>query len=208
VSVSVLVFSFFFFSLSYDLYIINALPIPHTHTHTNPKTANVGTAFMPNSWDVRSSKKKRKNWIRALPIRGEIRIDDGAVHAIRRKQSLFAAGVKQVLTDSFLRNEVVRICDLKGETIALGLANYDREQFVRMKGKRTKEIEKMDDGPQELVHRHNIVVIPSKKKKQQTDDDEKEDKKKDKSNIKLPPNRDRLTAEEEAIAMAEKMNIF
>ena len=168
------------------------------------KGERIGTAFLPNSWDVYSSKRKRKHWIRALPIRGEIRVDDGAVRAIRRKQSLFAAGVREVLDESFQRSQVVRICDLKGHTVALGLANYDRNQFYYMKGKHSKEIVEMDDGPQELIHRHNIVVMPYK-----TETKKKVEDKKMSSHCSsgLPENRNLFTAEEEAIAMTEKMSI-
>ncbi len=162
------------------------------------KGERIGTAFMPNSWDVKSSKKKRKRWIRALPIRGQIRIDNGAVRAIRRKQSLFAAGIRDVNVESFQRNDVVRICDLNGNTIALGLANYDRNAFFSMKGKRSKEIESMDTGPQELIHRHNIVILPWKK----ADDDGACEEKKNEKHL----DRDERTAEEEAIELAEKMS--
>ena len=171
------------------------------------KGERIGTAFIPNSWDVRSSKRKRKNWIRALPILGEIRVDDGAVRAIRRKQSLFAAGVREVLSEAFERNQVVRICDLKGRTIALGLANYSRSQFHAMKGKHSKEISEMDSGPQELIHRHNIVVMPFKVEAKEVDEKKKE-KKLSSHGSGLPSNRNGSTAEEKAISMTEKMSIM
>ena len=129
------------------------------------------------------------------------------MRAIRRKQSLFAAGVREVLSESFERNQVVRICDLKGHTIALGLANYSRSKFHAMKGKHSKEIGEMDSGPQELIHRHNIVVMPFKVEAKDVDEKKKEKKKKSSHGSGLPSNRNVLTAEEEAIAMTEKMNI-
>ena len=129
---------------------------------------DVGTKFLASSWGTFANKRARKHWICSLPIRGELVIDNGAARAIRQKHSLFAAGVRHVKGDVFTTNSVVRICGLDGRQIALGLVNYDRDEIISMKGKRSSEIEM--DGPSELIHRSNIALDSS----EHSDDEEKE----------------------------------
>jgi len=124
----------------------------------------VGTKFLQESWGKFAPSSKHKLWIRTLPIRGEIWIDDGAVKAIRRKRSLFAVGVRKVCSAMFKRDEVVRICDLDGATVALGLTNYGRNQLMRIRGKKSSEIAMALDGPQELFHRSNILLMAESKR--------------------------------------------
>ena len=104
----------------------------------------------------------RKQWLGdALPVRGSLRLDDGAVTALCREQkSLLPVGVTAVQGE-FERGELVRCLDGEGREIARGLVNYSARETTGILGHPTESIENVlgyVDEP-ELIHRDNLVLL-------------------------------------------------
>ena len=103
----------------------------------------------------------RKRWLaNHLRLAGELRVDAGAAHALRRSGvSLLAAGVTGV-RGAFRRGEVVACIDPAGREVARGLANYAAEEIERVKGHGSREIESLLGYvvEPELIDRDNMVV--------------------------------------------------
>lgn len=90
---------------------------------------------------------------------GSVLVDDGAVRAIRKHKSLFAAGVVQV-TGQFGPQEAVRICDSTGIEIARGLSNFGHEELLRIRGRRSHELDGLLGycAREAVVDRANLVL--------------------------------------------------
>jgi len=102
----------------------------------------------------------RKQWIASsVNAAGEIMIDDGAVRALRNGKSLLAAGVTDV-GGRFNRGDTVRIKSVHGTLVAHGLVAYPFEEAIKLKGKRSEEIEGIlgYNAGDELVHRDDLVM--------------------------------------------------
>jgi glutamate 5-kinase len=119
--------------------------------------ATIGTRFIPTVSHVES----RKRWILAEPVRGELRIDQGAVEAVHKQgKSLLPVGVTAV-GGEFERGETVRICDSASREIARGIANYAAADLTLIKGRRSADIETILGYAygEEVVHRNDLVVL-------------------------------------------------
>jgi len=118
----------------------------------------VGTLLTP----FQEPQAARKRWLAGqLQVQGRLTLDDGAVRALRTQgKSLLAVGVKAV-KGSFNRGDVVACVDEQGTEIARGLANYDAQESIRIKGQPSTRFEEilgyLDD--QELIHRDNLVLL-------------------------------------------------
>lgn len=117
----------------------------------------LGTLFVPDSTPLPS----RKRWIaQTLKPRGRVVVDPGAAAAIvERGKSLLPAGVKSV-SGHFHRGDAVSVETAGGREIARGLANFDREELVRIAGRSTGEARAIL-GPvdEEVIHRDHLVVL-------------------------------------------------
>ena len=83
-----------------------------------------------------------------LPAKGDIVIDNGAVHALRQHGvSLLAVGILGVRGD-FRRGDVVRCLDRNNEVIAQGLSNYGLAEVEAIKGLGSDAYSKLLDTPQ------------------------------------------------------------
>jgi glutamate 5-kinase len=90
----------------------------------------VGTVFHAAAEPVRTNHKR---WVLSVPVTGEVRLDSGAVRAVReRRASLFSAGIVGV-EGRFRAQEAVRICDAEGREFARGLVNYGSDDVDRFK---------------------------------------------------------------------------
>jgi glutamate 5-kinase len=114
---------------------------------------SVGTLFLP----VKQAARGRKRWILALPPRGELRLDAGAVRALAARKSLFPAGCISH-EGAFSAQDALRLCDSEGRELARGLVNYCAAEVVGLIGtsSRTTEAVVGYTGVPELVHRDNI----------------------------------------------------
>ena len=101
----------------------------------------------------------RKRWINAMKPRGELRLDAGAVTALKAGKSLLPAGVTAV-AGSFGRGDPVAILSPSGEVLGKGLVRYTAAEAKAIAGHRSGEIEAIlgYQGRAALVHRDDMVV--------------------------------------------------
>lgn len=119
----------------------------------------IGTRILP----VVDKLESRKRFLLAGAAPGaSIRIDQGAVNALRAGGSLLPVGVKEV-KGTFERGDIVRVSDAKGKDCAVGLVDYSSEEINRIKGKKSSDIEQIlgyayND---EVIHHNNMIVSGS-----------------------------------------------
>lgn len=101
----------------------------------------------------------RKRWINAMKPRGELRLDAGAVTALKGGKSLLPAGVTAV-SGSFGRGDPVAILSPEGVVLAKGLVRYTAAEAKAIAGHRSGEIEAILGyaGRAALVHRDDLVM--------------------------------------------------
>ncbi|MCS7061442.1 MAG: glutamate 5-kinase [Anaerolineae bacterium] len=116
----------------------------------------VGTRFAATSTKIES----RKRWILSERAVGSVIVDDGAAGAVRNGRSLLPVGVREVQGD-FDRGEAVLVKDLRGRTIAHGIARYSAAEASLLIGKQSWEIEGIlgyESAPM-LIHADDMVVL-------------------------------------------------
>lgn len=91
---------------------------------------------------------------------GEMHVDAGAARALAHGGSLLPAGVAKVVGD-FERGDTVRISDMDGKAIALGLSNYPSEDATQLCGEQSGEIENVLGYTfgDEMIHRNNLILL-------------------------------------------------
>ena len=127
----------------------------------NPLQAVVSGArstwFLPTT----TPRAARKQWIAgALQPAGKVAVDAGAAAALARGKSLLPAGVLAV-AGRFERGDAVSILDPEGREIARGLAAYSAADALRIRGRKSADIESLVGyrGREELVHRDDLVML-------------------------------------------------
>jgi len=101
-----------------------------------------------------------KQWIAgSVDPAGSLTLDDGAVRALRAGKSLLPSGVVK-LSGRFEKGDSVRLVDLKGTRLGVGLINYPHDDVARIKGQHSDDIEKLIGyrGPSVVVHRNDLVL--------------------------------------------------
>jgi glutamate 5-kinase len=116
-----------------------------------------GTLFHATKVPLRG----RKKWIRALKSLGTLYVDDGAVKALGRRKSLFAAGVTR-MTGSFRAGERVSVIDNQGNEVAVGLANFTSDEMELVLGKSERQIKDIFGFAEPAIDRGNMVVTVPK----------------------------------------------
>ncbi len=117
----------------------------------------VYTHFIPKI----SSLDARKKWIiSSLSSTGVIYIDDGAAKALSNGKSLLAAGITKV-KGSFDKGENILIVDQSEKQLARGLASFNSKEIDKIKGKQSKEIEKILGylAKSEIIHKDDMVKL-------------------------------------------------
>jgi glutamate 5-kinase len=105
----------------------------------------------------------RKQWLAGvLEVCGELRLDAGAVAALREGNSLLPVGVVDVL-GSFRRGDAVTLVDPNGVELGRGLAAYACDEANAIKGCRSDQIASTLGyrGRAVLVHRDDMVMFSS-----------------------------------------------
>jgi len=103
----------------------------------------------------------RKQWLAGvLEVRGELRLDDGAVIALNDGKSLLPVGVVEVV-GNFRRGDVVTLVDSGGNELGRGLAEYGGEEADRIAGCQSEQIEERLGyrGRSVMVHRDELVLF-------------------------------------------------
>ena len=122
------------------------------------KGFDVGTIFLPN----KSRLTSRKHWIAsALPTSGHLILDKGAKDALMlRGRSLLPSGISDI-KGHFEAGDAVTCEDEHGKVFAKGLTNYNSREIVKIRGKKTGEIEAIlgYKDYDEVIHRDNLVVF-------------------------------------------------
>jgi glutamate 5-kinase len=115
------------------------------------------THFIPKI----SSLDAKKKWIiGSLRASGKIVIDQGAARALYNGKSLLAAGVTKI-NGSFNKGENVLIIDHNEKHLARGLASFNSSEINKIKGKHSKEIEKILGyvSKSEIIHKDDMVML-------------------------------------------------
>ena len=115
------------------------------------------THFIPKI----SSLDAKKKWIiGSLNSSGRIFIDQGAARALNNGNSLLAAGVTKI-NGSFNKGENVLIVDQNENHLARGLASFNSNEINKIKGKQSKEIEKILGylSKSEIIHKDDMVML-------------------------------------------------
>lgn len=92
---------------------------------------------------------------------GTIVVDAGAAKALREKgSSLLAVGVREV-HGNFPAGSPVRVVDVSGNVVGVGLSNYSHEEVSRLAGKPSSEISSVlgRATPEEIIHRDHFVLL-------------------------------------------------
>ena len=108
-----------------------------------------------------SSLDARKKWIiSSLSSSAVISVDAGAAKALLNGKSLLAAGIIKV-KGSFDKGENVLIVDQNERQLARGLASFNSEEIDKIKGKQSKEIEKILGylSKSEIIHKDDMVKL-------------------------------------------------
>jgi len=103
----------------------------------------------------------RKQWLAGvLEVRGELRLDDGAVNALNDGKSRLPVGVVEVI-GNFRRGDVVTLVDSRGNELGRGLAEYSSEEAGRLAGCHSEQIEERLGyrGRSVMVHRDELVLF-------------------------------------------------
>ena len=118
----------------------------------------IGTRFRSRARTV----GRRRHWIGYLSkVRGHVRIDEGAVRALREQGgSLLPIGVRFV-TGQFERGDAIRIDGPDDREVARGLVGYDADDLRRIRGLRTDEVAReLGVGVADpVVHRNDMVLF-------------------------------------------------
>ena len=115
------------------------------------------THFIPKI----SSLDAKKKWIiGSLNSTGIIYIDQGASRALNSGKSLLAPGITKI-TGSFDKGENVLIVDQNEKHLARGLASFNSQEIDKIKGKQSKEIEKILGylSKSEIIHKDDMVML-------------------------------------------------
>ena len=104
----------------------------------------------------------RKQWLAGvLEVCGELRLDAGAVAALRNGNSLLPVGMVEVI-GNFRRGDAVMLVGESGAELGRGLASYSSEEASEIKGCRSEQIEGRLGyrGRSVMVHRDDLVLFP------------------------------------------------
>ncbi|MGD6967440.1 glutamate 5-kinase [Rossellomorea vietnamensis] len=118
-----------------------------------------GTYFKTKEDVVNLNTKKQWIAFNSGP-EGEITIDNESRDSIlESKKSLDASGIYSV-KGRFKSGAVIRIADLNGEEIGLGVVNYGSEELKKFKGMTDEELEKYENAAVEFDHLVCHVEVP------------------------------------------------
>ena len=91
---------------------------------------------------------------------GKVYVDSGAAKALSNGKSLLAAGITQV-KGIFEKGANVLIVDQNEKHLARGLVSFNSSEIDKIKGKQSKEIEKLLGylSKSEIIHKDDMVTL-------------------------------------------------
>ena len=107
-----------------------------------------------------TSRNAKKRWIGAhLSPKGSLKIDKGAVDALKNGKSLLPVGITDVV-GYFERGDVVRVLDQEGKEIAIGLSAYSSKDARMIMGQGQDHVHTLQGyvGRDEMIHRNDLVL--------------------------------------------------
>ena len=117
-----------------------------------------GTLFVGKS----GSLSEKRRWIAfASSVSGRIHINEGALHAITKKNaSLLYAGVTRI-ENEFENGEVVSIVGPNGEEVARGIVNYSSNDASKLVGRHSDDIARLASSKNydAFITRNNIAFL-------------------------------------------------
>jgi glutamate 5-kinase len=116
----------------------------------------IGTIFVGRNKPLTG----KKRWLVLRKPAGCVRLDDGAVNAIRvGKKSLLATGIT-AMDGSFEMGDIVEIAGNDGRCIGKGIVNYSSDELMLIKGKKSSEIKKILGANyyEEVINRDELIV--------------------------------------------------
>ena len=117
----------------------------------------IGTIFVGKEKRLSS----RKKWLAVRSHKGTIVIDSGAEDALTgKKKSLLASGITGI-TGSFDMGDTVEICNSRGKKVGKGIVNYNHHELEMIKGKNSRDIEKILGSTffDEVIHRDDLILF-------------------------------------------------
>jgi len=118
----------------------------------------IGTFFTP----ITTHLENRKRFLLAglAEASGQLKIDLGAVDALRQGRSMLPVGITEV-SGEFLRGESVTVSDPDGQKVAVGLCNYSAADIRRILGQQSDQIETILGYAYgaEVIHHDNLVLL-------------------------------------------------
>ncbi|MDJ0757957.1 MAG: glutamate 5-kinase [Woeseiaceae bacterium] len=103
----------------------------------------------------------RKQWLAGmLSVKGELRLDDGAVKALKSGNSLLPVGIVGVVGE-FRRGDVLTLVSSSGQEIGRGLAEYSDTEARQLIGLKSDAIEERLGyrGRSVIVHRDELLLF-------------------------------------------------
>ena len=117
-----------------------------------------GTLFVGKS----GSLSEKRRWIAfASSVSGRIHINEGALHAITKKNaSLLYAGVTRI-ENEFENGDVVSIVGPNGEEVARGIVNYSSNDASKLIGRHSDDIARLATSKNydAFITRNNIAFL-------------------------------------------------
>lgn len=101
------------------------------------KGEELGTLFRAS----RAGYTNKERWIRFARSHGVIKIDKGAKEALLKGRSLLPSGILE-LEGEFNTGDIVSVV-CSGREIAKGIVDYSSDELMKIKGRKTDEIEKI-----------------------------------------------------------------
>ena len=117
----------------------------------------LGTLFEPRN---KKRKGNFKNWLGgSINISGSVKIDGGAIKALRNGASLLPSGVKKIAGD-FSKGDIIEILDDNGKKLGRGISYYDSDELNLIKGKKSIYIKDTlgYEGREEIIHRDYLFL--------------------------------------------------
>lgn len=117
-----------------------------------------GTFFLPTESKVQSFKK----WLKPKIVKDAgILVDEKAAKILREEgKSLLSVGIIGI-QGKFGRGDVVMVKSPEGNPVCYGQVNYSSDDLLKLRGKKSSEIEKIlgHRFEEEVIHRDHMVVV-------------------------------------------------